>query len=204
MVSRSTAKPFNESNLLLSELLARTALRDEKAFRQLYDSTAPLLYGVLLRLVRIPAIADEILHECFLSIWLHADTYVPALSRPTTWMISIARHRAFDYLRSAPDHSSLDDHQSYIMALTDPDPGMLESMISDCESNILRYCLGELDENTRRSISAAFYLGLTHEQIAQVHSTPLGTVKSWIRRGLNRLRRCIANAHELETSHEPT
>lgn len=204
MQFRSTAKASIESNLLLSELLAQTALRDEKAFRQLYDISAPLLYGVLLRLVRIPAIADEILHECFLNIWLHADSYLPALGRPTTWMISIARHRAFDYLRSAPKHSSLEDHESYLMTLQDPSPGTLEKMISDCESMLLRHCLGELDENTRRSIAAAFYLGLTHEQIAQVHATPLGTVKSWIRRGLNRLRRCIANAHESDVANEPT
>jgi len=200
MQFRSTVKVNNESNLFLSELLARTALRDENAFRQLYDIAAPLLYGVLLRLVRVPAIADEILHECFLNIWLHADSYVPGLSRPTTWMISVARHRAFDYLRSTPDHASLEDHESYLMALRDPSPGTLEEMINDCDSAILRQCLGDLDENTRRSVTAAFYLGLTHEQIAQVHDTPLGTVKSWIRRGLSRLRRCVANAHELEHS----
>lgn len=196
VVLSSAANTTIDSNHLLSELLARTALRDERAFRKLYDLSAPQIYGVLLRLVRIPVIADEILHECFLSIWLHADSYIPALSRPTTWMISIARHRAFDYLRSAPNTGSLEEQENYLAELHDPRPGALEQLLTQCESAILRNCLGQLDDNTRRSVTAAYYFGLTHEQIAEAQATPLGTVKSWIRRGLDRLRRCVANAHE--------
>lgn len=167
-------------------------MRDRHAFQQLYALTSARLFGVLLHLLRSRAVAEEILHDSFISIWQHAGTYIPARSQPMTWMTSIARHRALDHLRAerVPLHTLDADTEE----LPETSPTVLEQMILSAQNNALRECLRQLDTQTRQIVAAAFYRGLSHGQLAQEFKTPLGTVKSWIRRGLQRLRVCIEQA----------
>lgn len=186
----------------LGDLLARTALGDQDAFRRLYDIAGPRLYGQLLQLLRSHSVAEEILHESFVKIWRKADTYIPTKSQPMTWMSSIVRHRALDYVRSKREFPSGLEPEKYNSELADQTPSTLDNLIAAVESRILRECFGNLDADSKQSISAAFFRGLTHEQISVELDKPLGTVKSWIRRGLVRLRHCIDAAQDnLDKSH---
>ena len=176
----------------LADLLARTALRDQRAFQRLYELTSPRLLGMLLRLVRSRAIAEEILQESFISIWQHAGSYMATRSQAMTWMTSIVRNRALDYLRSPRNNPTAHTNDNDVMDnIADEAPGALDHLLAAVESRALRDCFSALDPNQLRSITAAFYRGLTHEQVATEFGEPAGTVKSWIRRGLERLRRCI-------------
>jgi RNA polymerase sigma-70 factor, ECF subfamily len=189
---KNAVRPADE----FADLLARTALRDQRAFQRLYQLTSPRLLGMLLRLVRSRAVAEEILQECFISIWQHAGSYMANRSQAMTWMTSIVRNRALDYLRS-PRHTSMahasDDDA--IDNIVDEAPGALDHLLAAVESRALRDCFSTLEPNQIKSITAAFYHGLTHEQVAAEFGAPAGTVKSWIRRGLERLRRCIDAAN---------
>jgi len=189
---KNTVKPADE----LADLLARTALRDQRAFQRLYELTSPRLLGMLLRLVRSRAIAEEILQECFISIWQHAGSYMATRSQAMTWITSIVRNRALDYLRS-PKHTNTayTSDDDAIDNIADDAPDALDHLLAAVESRALRDCFAALDPNQLMSITAAFYRGLTHEQVAAEFGAPAGTVKSWIRRGLERLRRCIDAAH---------
>lgn len=179
-------------NARLEALLARTALRDQTAFQHLYEIASPRLFGVLVRLLPVRSVAEEILQECFVSIWQNAGSYISARSQPMTWMTSIVRNRALDYLRSSEHKTTVyrdDDEQS--LEIPDETPGALDGLLAEAEARALRDCLGALDTKMQECIAAAFYRGLTHDQVAAECGAALGTVKSWIRRGLERLRRCL-------------
>jgi RNA polymerase sigma-70 factor, ECF subfamily len=176
----------------LENLLARTALHDKDAFRRLYEIASPRLFGVLIRLVRTRAVAEEILQDCFVSIWQNAGSYMSSRSQPMTWMTSIVRNRALDHLRSGYNrNTSFDDNEDWILEIADETPGALDALLAEAESRVLHECLDSLDAKQRKCIADAFYRGLTNEQVAAEYGTALGTVKSWIRRGLDRLRRCL-------------
>lgn len=175
----------------LEDLLARTGLRDRQAFERLYEIVSPRLFGVLIYLVRSHAIAEEILQECFVSIWQHAGSYMSSRSQPMTWMTSLARNRALDYLRSSHYKTTVHQDEEDWLEIPDETPGALDDLLAKSEVEALRDCLGGLDLRTQQCITAAFYRGLTHDQVAAERGEPLGTVKSWIRRGLERLRRCL-------------
>lgn len=109
-----------------------------------------------------------------------------------TWMTSIARNRALDYLRSSHHKTTVyDDDEQRLLEVADETPGALDGLLAQAEARALRDCLGALDVKTQQCIAAAFYRGLTHDQVAAECGAALGTVKSWIRRGLERLRRCL-------------
>ena len=175
----------------LGDLLARTALGDQESFRCLYEIAGPRMYGQLLQLLRSHSIAEEILHESFVNIWRKADTYNPSQSQPMTWMSSIARHRALDFIRATPNYKTNFELDTHLTVEADQTPGPLDQLIAAVESRTLRDCFRHLDINSRHSIAAAFYRGLTHEQISTELDKPLGTIKSWIRRGMEQLRLCI-------------
>jgi len=189
--SVTTAEPAIP-NSGLEDLLARTVLRDKQAFQRLYEIASPRLFGVLIRLVRIRAVAEEILQECFVSIWQNSGSYMSSRSQPMTWMTSIARNRALDYLRSSHHKTTVyDDDEQRLLEIPDETPGALDGLLAEAEAQALRDCLGALDVKMQQCIAAAFYRGLNHDQVAAECGAPLGTVKSWIRRGLERLRRCL-------------
>ena len=183
-----------ERNARLMELLARTALADQKAFAELYRLTSAHLYAVALRILRESAAAEEVLQESFVSIWNHAGSYVAAKSQPFTWLTSIVRNRCLDQLRRREvDTVTLDDEDEG-MTLKDEGPTPLEMLVSAADARAVGACVESLDAGQKQALALAFYRGLSHSELAAQLRQPLGTVKSWVRRGLERLKACLEAA----------
>ena len=174
----------------LVALLAGCARRHEPDFEELYRLCSAQLNGTLLRILKIEAIAEEALQEAFVKIWMKAGSYAPETSSPMTWMNSIARHQALDVLRR---RGSREHHESpELVSLVDATPDAakpLHEMTSDAQP--LMHCLGRLPEPARNAIVRAYCEGYSHEELCAEADVPLGTVKSWIRRGLVSLRKCL-------------
>jgi RNA polymerase sigma-70 factor (ECF subfamily) len=183
-----------ERNARLLELLARTALSDRSAFEQLYRLTSPHLYGVAMRILRESAAAEDVLQESFVNVWHHAGSYIATRSQPLTWLTSIVRNRCLDRLRRHEvDTVSIDDEE-HAMAVADRGPMPLEALMSGAEASAVRRCVEGLDGSQKQAIALAFYHGLSHTELARHLKQPLGTVKSWVRRGLERLKACLDGA----------
>lgn len=173
----------------LTELLADCARGREPAFARLYRLCSPKLYTVALRLLRREDLAQEVLQESFVRIWRHAGEFEAHKASPMTWMITIVRNCALDLIRRPRLEETADEE---MMESIEADlPGPLEEAIRGSEAKALKDCLEALDRNQQRSILLAFFEGLTHSELATRLCQPLGTVKSWVRRGLERLRDCL-------------
>ncbi len=181
VISTADAEP-------LRQLLAQCSLGDRRAFETLYRSVAPRLYGVALRFMGRSDLAEEVLQESFVRIWNNASRYQAHLSAPMTWMINITRNQAIDQLRKHRDRrlSELEEQ-----ALVDEAPSAQELLSSDRDASALKRCLETLEDMQRQSITVAYFQGLSCAELADHLAAPLGSVKSWIRRGMERLRRCL-------------
>lgn len=178
----------------LGDWLAATSRGDRRAFSRLYKATSPYLYALLLRMLKHRGLADESLQEVYIRVWQKAESYDPERGAPMTWLLSIARYRALDLIRqrSGPETAADGPMESVALyelagSLHDPesDAGTLESLQN------LQNCLEALSEEQRKSILMAYYEGYSHSELAEFLGAPLGTVKSWVRRGLQRLRQCL-------------
>ncbi|HTS20711.1 MAG TPA: sigma-70 family RNA polymerase sigma factor [Casimicrobiaceae bacterium] len=180
-----------ERNARLMELLARTALSDQRAFAELYRVTSAHLYAVALRILREPPAAEEALQESFVNVWHHARSYVAAKSQPLTWLTSIVRNRCLDQLRRRALETVPMDDEDEAPAVPTQDPGPLEALLSGANARAVGACVETLEAGPKQAIALAFFQGLSHAELARHLRQPLGTVKSWIRRGLERLRTCL-------------
>lgn len=172
----------------LRQLLAQCSLGDRRAFETLYLSVGPRLHGVALRFMGRPDLAEEVLQESFVRIWNNASRYEPHLSAPLTWMINITRNQAIDQLRKHRDRPLSDLEEQ---SLVDETPSAHEQLNSAREASALNRCLDSLEGMQRQSITIAFFRGMSGAELAEHLAAPLGSVKSWIRRGMERLRRCL-------------
>ncbi len=129
------------------------------------------------------------LQEVYVTVWAKASTFDPSRSSPITWLVSLARNRAIDRLRASKAHL----HRSVDLALpiADPAPLVVETLESDEDYRRLEQCLGELEPDHARYVRSAFLDGSTYQRLAEDVGVPLGTMKSWIRRALIRLRECL-------------
>ncbi len=182
----------------LRKLLLACAKRDATAFSKLYSTTSSKLFGVALRILRREDWAEEVLQDCYLSIWNNASTYTSELSAPLTWMTSIVRNRCLDWLRRprlelAVDTAD-DSEGSFFDGIASANPGPLEQVLQASDAAALARCLGQLDAKHREVITLAFFEGLSHTELAQRLQHPLGTVKTWVRRSLERLKSCLGTA----------
>lgn len=178
----------------LSEWLMATASGDERAFQRLYAATSSQLYAVLLRILRSPDRAQDALQDAYIRIWQKADTYSPDRGAPLTWLMSIARYRALDLLRRKQPEVAMPEEPDMIATLLEDDQSLspLEENENEQSLAAVRECLSTLAPQQRDSVLLAYYEGLTHQELSTRMDAPLGTVKSWIRRGLLRLRECLA------------
>jgi RNA polymerase sigma-70 factor (ECF subfamily) len=166
-------------------------LRDQAAFARLYELTSAHLYACALRILQRPVWAEDVLQESFVNIWQRADTYSAEKSQPLTWLTSIVRNRALDWLRR-PDPETVDiDDEEHPVTIADERPDPLAVLLAGADARQVRGCIDTLDAAQQQSIALAFYHGLTHSELALHLRQPLGTIKSWIRRGLERLQRCL-------------
>lgn len=168
--------------------LARSG--DREAFARLYRLTAPKLFGFALRILRRRDLAEEALQEAFVSIWRHAGEFKPEKALPQTWLAAIVRNRALDLLRSRRPEDPLDDDEQ-MEALPSEFPDPLQKTLASREARALLECLDQLPGKQRQVILLSYFHGLSHAELAQRVAEPLGTVKTWIRRGLESLKRCL-------------
>lgn len=183
----------DDRDVRLANLLARCALRDQNALRILYQEVAAKLNGVALRITRAPDVAEDVLQISFTQIWNDAERYRPDIARPMTWMTSIVRHRALDRLKADRRRSSVIDESVELEAdqLASGDRGPMEHFALNESQSELRSCLERLSERQQRSVMLAYYYGYSREEIATKLNTAVGTVKSWLHRGLQRLEQCL-------------
>jgi RNA polymerase sigma-70 factor (ECF subfamily) len=169
-ILRRLALPTEDIQKLV-RLLGGIALHDQQAFKQLYDQVSPKLFAIALRILRDRGRAEEVLQDAFVNVWNSAASYNPSLAAPMTWLITIVRNRSLDYMRRI-DRAEVE--------LDDDLAAVLESDVP-----------ARLDAGQRQAIAFSYFQGLSHSELAANLQVPIGTVKTWIRRGLEKLRRCL-------------
>lgn len=186
----------------LQELLTLTARGDHAAFATVYERTHAHLFGVALRMLGREQAAEDVLQEAFVNIWKSAGSYRSSVNgqaiQPMTWLIAIVRNKALDALRSRtrqketalPEADSLnEDGGSPAGAAA---PSALELFAQASQALQITGCMDALDGSHRQSLALAYYQGLSHSEVAQQMGAPLGSVKAWIRRGLDKLKACLS------------
>jgi len=179
----------------LISLIDRIGRRDEAALRLLYDRTAPRLMGLAMRVVRQREWAEDVLQESFLTVWRAAGDYRGTLSPPLAWLGLIVRSRALDLLRRrTADRAQLTQEfdESMDQTLQSDAPNPADAADASEQALALHQCLSRLEARQREVVSLAYLRELSHGELAEQLKLPLGTVKTWIRRGLEKLRLCMA------------
>jgi RNA polymerase sigma-70 factor (ECF subfamily) len=169
--------------------------QSELALRELYDATSAKLYGLAVKVTGNRQWAEDVLQEAFLHIWRSAGDYRATLSPPMAWMGMIVRSRALDFLRRrtserADSAQELDEMISETVAGESPDP--MDTTQASEQAWALHECLRKLEARQREVLSLAYLRDLSHSELSEQLKLPLGTVKTWIRRGLDQLRGCMA------------
>lgn len=173
----------------LAELMPRIASGDRGALRQLYQSTSAKLFGVCLRILSDREESEDVLQEVYLTIWRRADRFEASRASVMTWISTIARNRAIDRLRARGPLAHAEPVDE--LEIEDAAPRAEALLEAAQDGQALGACLSELDRRTEAVIRTAFFEGVTYEALAHRLGTPLGTVKSWIRRGLLKLKACL-------------
>jgi len=189
-MDRAMERPVTElrSSDELAALIGAVAAGDRAAFRAVYERTSAKLYGICLRLLGSEAEAEDVLQEAYVTVWRNARRFDSAKASAITWLAVIARNKAIDRLRRRrPVADGLE------AAAEVPDEGPLATAVIEQKDDARRlaHCLDQLDERARAMIHAAFVDGASYPELAEREGVPLGTMKSWIRRGLMRLKGCL-------------
>jgi RNA polymerase sigma-70 factor (ECF subfamily) len=174
----------------LAQLLQRCAASDTAAFRALYDKTSPILFARLLRMLRRRSVAEEVLQDVYVRIWQRASQFEVHRGRALAWMVTIARYCAIDLMRRERMTLVSDEAIDEVADESAAEPGGLE------KPNNFDHCIGQLNDNTRKCLTLAFVEGRSHDEIARLTTNPLGSVKSWIRRGLLALKECLSSERQ--------
>lgn len=175
------AKTMNDA-VVNEDLLARVVLGDRNAFQLLYEETSPKVYGVLLRMLGDASSAQDVLQDTYVRVWSRAGEFHGERGKVLAWIITIARYRALDLLRSQKRRVEVtrefSQDQKFSVDLSESDPRLYS-------------CLETLADTQKSSVVASFVHGFTHEELAVQFAAPIGTIKSRIRRGLQRLKECL-------------
>jgi RNA polymerase sigma factor (sigma-70 family) len=188
----------------LPSLISRVALGDRAAFDTLYKHSSSHLLAVILRIQGNRAQAEDVLQEVYINVWRAAQSFNPALSQASTWLVSIARHRAIDSLRRKQTEvntisstvAGLDEDTTHDLldTIADDAPGPQEQLEKAAEARALQQCMQSLTAEQKSCLALAYYQGLSHAEVAEQMGHPLGTVKSWVRRGMQGLKTCLERA----------
>ena len=174
----------------LEDLVAAAGGGSPSALKRLYELESRRLYGVALRIAGRPELAADALQDAFVQIWQPARSYSAERGTAAAWLTGIVRYRAIDAVRKLGRETLSDDPTLGDRA---DSPDIEDQMDLALMQDALRRCMGELEQVQRRCVALAFVEGLSHSEIAARLEVPLGSVKSWIRRGLLWLRSCIGN-----------
>ncbi len=174
----------------LEELLAQVALGNRAAFATLYQATANRLFGICLRVLAQRPEAEDALQDVYTTVWRKAAQFDRAKASAGAWLAMIARNKAIDRLRAMPVQQGRVNFE-FANEVEDSAPSPAQAVQTATERAQLEHCLERLEPKRRSLIRAAFFDGLTYEELAARIEAPLGTIKSWIRRGLLQLRECL-------------
>jgi RNA polymerase sigma factor (sigma-70 family) len=178
-----------DGRAILVAALARVAAGERNALQTTSRLTSAKLFGVCLRILNDRAEAEDVLQEVYVTVWQKAADFDPNRASPMTWLITIARNRAIDRLRSGQSRRMQPIEEAVEVADAAP---LADSMLADTQANAkLHGCLGGLTEHEQKALRGAFFNGNTYEELAARMSVPLGTMKSWIRRALMKLKTCL-------------
>lgn len=187
----------------IAALLSRVALGDRAAFARLYERTSSHLLGQILRIRHDRAASEDILQEVYINVWRAAGAFDARIAQPMTWLASIARNRAIDSLRRGQTQPATvstsvggddDEERDLLQDFASAEAGPMELLERSAEAQALRRCVGGLSAEQQQSVALAFYQGLSYSEVAEHLAQPLGTVKSWVRRGLQALKSCLERA----------
>ena len=170
-------------------MLQACARGDRTALHSLYTATAPQLFGLALGIVRSCELAEDIMQDLFVRVWRHAHSFDPGRGSAMAWLARIVRNRCIDHLRQRGREVPLNDE--FIQSWADPASGPADLAALSGDARRLRDCHDELEEGPRKVLLLVYYNGMNYNQLAALVGAPLGTVKSWVRRSLVRLRGCM-------------
>ena len=183
----------------LEELLSAAGRGEHDAFSEIYARTSAHLFGVAVRILGRSQAAEEVLQEAFVSVWKSAATYRGEIGgqpiQPMTWLITIVRNKALDALRSRArlgeaELDAFDDEDEENLG-HEPAPSALDLFSAATQSLRIERCMEGLQGTQRQCLALAYYQGLSHTEVALQMGAPLGSVKAWIRRGLDKLKDCL-------------
>lgn len=188
--ARSVAEDRAARTARLAELMHRVGAGDAEAFGELYDAVSPLVYGTAVKVLRDPDHASEVAQEVLVEIWRAAARFDPVGGSVTAWVATIAHRRAVDRVRSVQSQRERDQRAS-IQQYSPPRDSVAEEAERNLEQQRVLDCLGTLSELQRTAVYSAYYDGFTYREVAERAGAALPTVKSRIRDGLKRLRKCL-------------
>ncbi|WP_316013000.1 sigma-70 family RNA polymerase sigma factor [Roseobacter sp. HKCCA0434] len=179
----------------IEKLIARLTLRDRAAFDELFERCSAKLFGTCLRVLQDRAEAEEATQEAFVKIWRNADKYRSGGYSPISWMVAIARNTAIDRLRrQRGGHVEIDE----AVQIPDGHPGPEAQLLAGDTARQISDCLGKLPEERADAVRRAYLEGYSYAELAERHSVPLNTMRTWLRRSLIALRECMGGAAETE------
>jgi RNA polymerase sigma-70 factor, ECF subfamily len=170
-------------------MLQACARGDRTALHSLYEATAPRLFGLALGILRSRELAEDIMQDSFVLVWRHAQSFDPGRGSAMAWLAAIVRNRCIDHLRQRGREVPLDEE--FMQSWEDPASGPADLAALSVDARQLKDCLDELEEDPRKVLLLVYYNGMTYNEVAGLVGAPLGTVKSWVRRSLLRLRGCM-------------
>ncbi|MFN3569624.1 MAG: sigma-70 family RNA polymerase sigma factor [Polaromonas sp.] len=186
----------------LEALIAAAARGDHACFAEVYERTHLHLFGVAVRILGQGQAAEDVLQEAYVSIWKNAGGYRSEVDGQTlqamTWLIAIVRNKALDALRARtrrreselPESGDIDEDD--VSSTGHPTPSAMHLLEQASQALHIEGCMNTLDGSHRQSLALAYYQGLSHTEVAAHMGAPLGSVKAWIRRGLEKLKGCLA------------
>lgn len=170
-------------------LIAGTSQGDKAAFERLYAATRAKLFGVVLRILRRQDLTEEVIQEVYVKIWKSAQKFDPSVASPITWMVTIARNRAIDIVRKRTEISFEDESAAMEVAADAPDPLANREMTEELK-RVLE-CVGRLEPDRQKLVLLAYYNGWSRQQLAGKFDQPVNTVKTWLRRSMLDVRKCL-------------
>lgn len=174
----------------LKNLLLLCSEKDARALKKLYQRTSSHLYAVVLRILKNESHAEDCLQQVFIKIWNNAGQYNADIARPMTWLSTIARNQSLDWLRRYKN-DQLNDGDDVLTEMSDQRQDTDAIAQQWQASGEVHRCLATLKKDQRVCIELAYFEGYSHQELSDRLMEPLGTVKTWIRRGLERLKSCM-------------
>lgn len=172
----------------IAALIARVALKDRRAFSDLYDRTCAKLYGVCLRILKDRTQAEDALQEIYVKVWRNASGFATGRGAGMTWLVAIARHQAIDAARMRVLRL---DELDAAGDIADQSPDPERQAVASDERRRIDACLDELKPERAQAVRAAYVEGYSYGELAERFSVPLNTMRTWLRRGLMSLRECL-------------